>query len=396
MSESVTDGAGLVSRNDFPALFDKLRDAGYDLVGPTVRDQAIVYDTIKTVEDLPVGWTDEQDAGSYRLKRRDDHALFGFAVGPDSWKKFLHRPSISLWKAEKGTTGLTIRVADEHPPKQAFIGMRSCELEALVIQDRVLMGDRFVDPQYASRRQNIFTVAVQCTQAAKTCFCSSMNTGPEIRTGYDLLITELIGEGGHRFLTESGSVAGAAILEKIPHRPAGPADYNDAVRGIDNAKQQMGRHLDTIGIRDLLYRNAENRQWNKIAERCLACTNCTMVCPTCFCTAVEDVTELDGHSAERRRRWDSCFNTNFSFLHGGAVRQSIASRYRQWMTHKLASWQDQFGSSGCVGCGRCISWCPVGIDITEEVTAIRATDLGGESVGSDGRKSDGKPRTNSF
>jgi sulfhydrogenase subunit beta (sulfur reductase) len=378
MSASTESGPGLVSRCDFPVLFDVLSASGYDLIGPTVRDQAIVYDKIDGVEDLPIGWTDEQDAGTYRLKHRADAALFGFNVGPDSWKKFLHRPSIRLWKADKSESGIQFRASDEPAPKQAFIGIRSCELHAVAIQDRVLIQDRFVDPHYASRRRNIFTVAVQCTQAARTCFCSSMDSGPEVRQGYDLVVTELIDGDGHRFVIDSGSAEGAEILKRIPHRKARPADLEAARGAVAEAGRQITRRLDTQGIRDLLYRNAANSHWEKIAERCLACTNCTMVCPTCFCTAVEDVTDLEGGSAERTRRWDSCFTSNFSYLHGGSIRQSTASRYRQWMTHKLASWQDQFGSSGCVGCGRCISWCPVGIDITEEAATIRKTDIGAD------------------
>ena len=134
----------------------------------------------------------------------------------------------------------------------------------------------------------------------------------------------------------------------------------------------MGREMNTDGIHDLLLANLEHPRWEEVAGRCLTCGNCTMVCPTCFCTSVEDTSDLAGVSAERSRRWDSCFTMDFSYIHGGSVRASPKSRYRQWMTHKLATWWDQFGSSGCVGCGRCITWCPVGIDITEEVRAIRA------------------------
>jgi ferredoxin len=122
----------------------------------------------------------------------------------------------------------------------------------------------------------------------------------------------------------------------------------------------------------VLKANLEHPRWTEVAKRCLACTNCTLVCPTCFCSTVEDVTDLGGDQIGRERRWDSCFTLEFSYIHGGSVRRDGASRYRQWLTHKLAHWHDQFGSSGCVGCGRCISWCPVGIDITEEVAAIAA------------------------
>jgi sulfhydrogenase subunit beta (sulfur reductase) len=133
----------------------------------------------------------------------------------------------------------------------------------------------------------------------------------------------------------------------------------------------MGRTMDTKGIKELLYRNYENPRWDDVAKRCLTCGNCTMVCPTCFCTTVEDITDLTGEHVERWRKLDSCFTMDFSYIHGGSVRSSPRARYRQWMTHKLATWIDQFGTSGCVGCGRCITWCPVGIDITEETGAIR-------------------------
>ena len=374
---STTDNRYLVSRHDFPALRTAVRDTGYTLVGPTIRDQAIIYDEINGTEDLPIGWTDEQEAGIYRIRRREDNALFGYNVGPHSWKKFLHLPSISLWTATKTESGFEVDGCEDKVPCYAFIGVRSCELHAIAIQDRVLMGDRYTDPHYAARRKDVFIIAVQCAQAGHTCFCVSMETGPRANHGFDLAVTELIDAERHEFLVEVGSVAGAEVLDKVPRRVATETEWVEAQQATDRAARQMGRHMDTTGIKELLYRNAEHARWDDVAERCLACTNCTMVCPTCFCTAVEDTTDLTGDTAERVRRWDSCFNSQFSYIHGGAVRQTTRSRYRQWLTHKLASWHDQFGSSGCVGCGRCITWCPVGIDITEEVAAIRAEDIGG-------------------
>jgi len=134
----------------------------------------------------------------------------------------------------------------------------------------------------------------------------------------------------------------------------------------------MAVRMPAAGLRELLYRKLEDPHWESVASRCLACGNCTAVCPTCYCARVVDDVAIDGSAAERRQEWESCFNPEFSHLPGGSVRGSIGARYRQWITHKLASWHDQFGTSGCVGCGRCISWCPVGIDITAEVAALRA------------------------
>ena len=365
----------VISRHDFICLLRVLNDAGYTLVGPTIRDQAIVYDQIRSEEELPIGWTDVQEAGTYQLKKREDNALFGYNVGPHSWKKFLHAPLLQLWKATKTVNSFEVHAPAKEVPRYAFIGVRSCELHAILIQDRVLLQDRFADPHYAARRVDALIIAVQCTNAGGTCFCASMETGPRAGNGFDLAITEIIEAEQHYFVIEVGSDKGAEIVAQIPHSTATEKQWAHALQSSERAATHMGRQMDTREIKALLYRNAEHPRWDDTADRCLACANCTMVCPTCFCTDIADITSLDGKSAERVRRWDSCFNSRFSYIHGGNVRQSTHARYRQWLTHKLASWHDQFGSSGCVGCGRCISWCPVGIDITEEVAALQATDL---------------------
>jgi sulfhydrogenase subunit beta (sulfur reductase) len=364
----------IVQAEDLQDLFDALNTRGYQLLGPRVRDGSIVYDELGSVSDLPVGWTDVQEGGMYRLKRRDDNALFGYDVGPHSWKKYLHPPVQRLWHATKGDESLEVQDDTPTPTRRAFIGVRACELNAIAIQDRVFLGDAFVDSQYAARREGVFIVAVNCGQAGATCFCASMGTGPKADKGFDLNLTEVLEGSRHYFVVESGSYAGAEVLSEIPHSDASAGEVEKAEQVVAKATSQMGRKLDTVGLKELLYANVDSPQWEEIAQRCLTCGNCTMVCPTCFCTTVEDVTDLAGVEAERVRKWDSCFTLGFSYIHGGSVRVSPKSRYRQWMTHKLASWQDQFGTSGCVGCGRCITWCPVGIDITEEAAKMRTKD----------------------
>jgi sulfhydrogenase subunit beta (sulfur reductase) len=371
-----TERPHLLLKANLDLLFNALAEAGFKVVGPTVREGAIVYDEIRTHRDLPMGWTDIQQPGSYRLQKRDDDAVFGFAVGPHSWKKYLHPPTLRLWSAERGSDGhITVTASDGEVPRLALLGVRACELAAIAVQDKVLTGGATIDPHYARRRANLFIVAVNCIVAGGTCFCVSMKTGPEVRTGYDLALTELLDESGHTFLIEAGSEAGIEILSRIPADVASEERVAAARSIVAKTAEQMGRAMNTTGIKELLYANLEHERWDDVAKRCLGCANCTMVCPTCFCTTVEDRIDLIGNSAERVRQWDSCFTLDFTHLHGGSIRTSLRSRYRQWMTHKLASWIDQFGSSGCVGCGRCITWCPVGIDITEEVAAIRATDL---------------------
>jgi ferredoxin len=354
-------------------LIDALAGMGYRVVGPALRDDAVVYDDITGIGDLPQGWTDRQEPGRYGVERREDDAFFGYAVGPHSWKKFLFPPVETLWSVRwDADEGMAISQPEALQEKFAFIGVRGCELHAMAIQDRVLCEGEHANTAYAARRQEAFVVAVNCGQAGGTCFCVSMETGPKAESGFDLALTELLEDGEHHFLVEIGSQAGARVMEGVPAEPASAAQLEAAAAVVERTAGQMGRSLDTNGLKELLQGNLEHPRWDEVAERCLTCANCTMVCPTCFCTTVEDHSDLTNQSAERVRKWDSCFTMDFSYIHGGSVRSSTRSRYRQWMTHKLANWIDQFGTSGCVGCGRCVTWCPVGIDITEEAAAIRA------------------------
>jgi len=361
------------------SLVDLLRERGWAVIGPTVRDGAVVHAEIISVDQLPRGVGDLQDAGSYRLRQRDDEALFGFAAGPQGWKAHLFPSRELLWSGRRVGAEVEVEPAVVDAPRLALFGVRSCDLHAIAIHDRVLSQRAVTDSAYRARREATFVVAVTCSEPSGTCFCVSMGTGPVPDSGFDLALTELLDQGGHRFLVVSGSDRGQAILDELRTRAtgddvmdAGEQDVGAAREVGTQAAQAMGRSLDTKGIRDLLYANTEHPQWDDVASRCLSCTNCTLVCPTCFCTSVDDVSDLTGSTTERWRVWDSCFNTEFSYLHGGSVRTSAKSRYRQWATHKLASWMDQFGTSGCVGCGRCIAWCPAAIDLTAEVAAIRS------------------------
>jgi ferredoxin len=358
-------------------LFASLHDAGYTVIGPTVRDGAIVLAELPAASDLPFGWGVQLEPGGYRLRRRADRAAFGHSAGPQSWKQFLHPPREKLWSARLAGGGFEIEQSETgtdktaEPPRLAFFGVRPCDLRAIGIQDQVLGGGHG-NSRYAARRDAILIVAVNCTEPGETCFCASMGTGPGAGPGYDLALTELVTGDRHEFLVDVGTQAGASVMAGVPHAAAAAGTTGAARAAVAEAAQHMGRSMPATGLRELMAGSHDAARWDDIASRCLTCGNCTLACPTCFCTEVEDVTDLSGDHAERWQHWASCFDLDFSYLHGGPVRTSARSRYRQWLTHKLGTWHDQFGSSGCVGCGRCIVWCPVGIDITEEVTALQA------------------------
>jgi formate hydrogenlyase subunit 6/NADH:ubiquinone oxidoreductase subunit I len=370
----------VLDRDAFAALLVALRDDGRELVGPTVRDGAIVLDHLTSIDELPRGVGDEQSPGRYRLRERGDEALFGYAVPAQPFKRELFVPRVELVKIRRSAQGMTIDEPPRPSRRVAFVGIRACEVAAIAVQDKVLRDGPYADADYAARREDVFVLAVHCGEPAGTCFCVSMNTGPRVQSGYDLAATEVL-TPSHRFVIDVGTEAGARALERVAWKRATDADLADANAVIERAAGRMGRALDTHGLRDVLVQNLEHPRWDDVAARCLGCANCTLACPTCFCSTVEDTTDLSGDEATRARRWDSCFTMDFAYVHGGSVRPSLRARYRQWMTHKLATWHDQFGTSGCVGCGRCVTWCPVGIDITEEAAAIRATAKGDPSHG---------------
>jgi ferredoxin len=345
-----------------------LRAGGYTVVGPTESDGAIVLRELSTAAELPSGWGVETGPGRYRLVRRGDRAAFAHSCGPQAWKRFLHPPREALFTATRRADGMDVTGAGGTWPRYAFLGVRPCDLRAIAVQDRVLGQSE----SYAARRRDLLLIAVNCTEPASTCFCVSAGGGPQAGAGYDVALTEIVDSGSPYYLAVAGTDRGHELLDGLPGSPPDASIVDRAHRAVSAAGERMQRSLPAVDLRQMLAATLEAPRWDQVADRCLTCGNCTMACPTCFCTSVTDTTDLSGDHAQRWQQWASCFDIDFSYLHGGPVRASTRSRYRQWLTHKLGTWHDQFGESGCVGCGRCIAWCPVGIDITEETTALAA------------------------
>jgi len=364
---SRADQTGFLPLDQLPALVDGLTKRGYQCVGPAVEKGAIVMRELSAADALPRGLQAEQSAGRYRLTRDPHNRYFAWANGPQAIKPLAFAAKESLWRVERDATGV-LQFAAVAPlvHAQAIIGVRACDLAALALQDAHFLREGRRDSHYAQRREQLFLVAVQCAEPASTCFCASTGDGPTPTAGYDLALGE-IADG---FIVVAGSAKGKAVLDALHLVPATPQQVEAGRQQGQAAAAAQTRSLPGRSLRAALMSQLEHPRWDDVAARCLACGNCTAVCPTCFCHAEVDEPALDGQSSEHARIWDSCFGEVHGHLHGFNVRPDIRSRYRQWLTHKLATWHDQFGRSGCVGCGRCIAWCPVGIDLTAEVAAL--------------------------
>jgi NAD(P)H-flavin reductase len=365
-SDAMGTGRAFLPRSGFDRLLAVLRADGRRVIGPTLGEGAIVYDEIRRASDLPTGWTSEQEPGRYRVAPSGRDRMFGFAVGPTSWKRWTFPPRVPLTIGHRTDGQSAFDDAAPTPARLAFLGVRACEIRALLVQDRVLTGGHAIDRDYAARRANALVIAVECEVPASTCFCTSMGTGPEVGEGVDIAMTEL--DDG--FVLRAGSGVGRRLVAALDLRAATEAEEAAARASVAEARARIGDPVPTDGLPERLRAATGSPRWAQIAERCLECTNCTLVCPTCFCTSVTEVSDLDGNESVNERVWDSCHTLGFARVAGGNFRPRVQDRYRQWLTHKFSTWWDQFGESGCVGCGRCIAWCPVGIDVRAELLAV--------------------------
>ncbi|MCS7277381.1 MAG: 4Fe-4S dicluster domain-containing protein [Aquificaceae bacterium] len=345
----------------FSELFERLKEE-YRIIAPKIKDGVILYSDVESLKDLPFGIRNVEFPGFCSLERVE--GFFTYTHPVNSIKSFIHPPQLKLMKVIKSEEGLKFQVSYPED-KFCFFDVRACDLSALSVLDKVFLSSNpHPDPYYWNLRREAFIVAVNCTYATHTCFCTTMGNGPEVKESYHLLITELDGE----FLIEVGLEKGRELMESLKNkRYVEEGDFEKKKERIERAISFMEKAFEREGLPQKLYERMDCRHWEYLDKKCLACTSCTQVCPTCFCFDIVENNHPEFEESERVRVWDSCFSPEFATVHRYNLRQSIHSRYRQWLMHKFAYWVDQFGVFGCVGCGRCITWCPVGIDIRQEV-----------------------------
>ena len=365
----------ILNKSDFDELLTVLKDMQYELYGPQLKDDAIVYDLLSSQEQLPQNISDDQRPGQYSVSNTQTGRWFAWANAVQGIKPLVFVPVEKLWSATHDTEiGLSFNPVDVSEKPRAIIGVRNCDLAGLRLQDQHFLEQEYVDPYYQSRRQNLFLVAVNCTHPAATCFCHRTGDGPIANNGYDLVFDEL----EDVFVVSAGSDKGQDVIDLLPvidSREHHLTQVSLQRQQVNKSQMSSIKPMTDIDIQKKLNFNFETDAWDDIAKRCLACGNCTSVCPTCFCYSERDVPatgedKLDLSISTYIREWDSCFNQSHSYIHGIVIRPETKFRYRQWLSHKFSTWFDQYGRSGCVGCGRCVTWCPVGIDVIEVIGTV--------------------------
>lgn len=254
--------------------------------------------------------------------------------------------------------------------KRIVFGIRPCDVSAIAFLDKVFSDD-FPDEYYLRRRENLTLVALTCQEPGEDCFCVCADCGPAAESGYDLQLTEL----GGAFLVEVGSDKGSSIVSShkdlfdsaLPKQIEVRLGLEERVR--DKFKEATSYFAQAV--RRITTESIGEDMWRYIGDRCLSCGGCSYVCPTCFCFNVVDHAQDCG--GFRCRGWDSCALAGFTRMAGGHnPRKERQDRRNRRFYHKLAQYYiDKYGRHGCVGCGRCISACPGGIDMPAVVKAMR-------------------------
>jgi len=330
---------GKINKSDLKKLVDAIRKDGI-FYGPVKRGQEVLLS--------PVGQGDEIELDYYNFKLPPKNLFF--------------QKSEVLFTYEEGKMS-------EVPLKNissVLFGVRPCDSISFLYLDRVFLDENFLDPYYRNRRNNTVVIALACSVPRTTCFCTSVGGKPTGREGADLFSSLL----GDSLLFEACSEKGRTFMANYSSFFQEPD--RDDIKARDEQSEGAGEKIgkvDVAGITEKLADLFGSPLWEEISRRCLGCGACTYLCPTCHCFGLYD--EKYDSKGARIRVQDSCMFPFFVLeASGHNPRDLIWERMRQRVMHKFFTTVKNFENMYCVGCGRCITACPVNMDIRETLREI--------------------------
>lgn len=335
----------LIKKDVFLNFIDTLKYE-YKVIGPVKENSHYIFKEIYSSSDLQM-----------------DYPTTMLSPG----KMFIYKPREDILRFNIESS-IAIEEIKHEIEKQIIVGIHPCDMHAILYLDRVFLNG-FIDPHYKMRRENSILIAINCSQVLENCFCSSVGTGPylKVHSGYDMVLTDL----GDDYLVEIKS----SRAFNIKGKEANPEIFKLKSEKEKTLLNSFRKHIDVKGIDELFIKNLDHPVWSITAdERCLSCSNCVMVCPTCFCYDIIDEMDMNLKEIIRFRQLDACQDIKFAKVHGGNYRQRRSSRLRQFVMHNL-NYTSQYGLIKTVGCGRCITWCPTKIDLTEITKEIQRSYL---------------------
>lgn len=311
-----------------------------------------------------------EHAGKYRFQRltRWSEARLDYDRTILPPKKYFLPPRETLFSYRDGKGYIPCVDGLEQPI--VLFGVHACDVYALNILDQVFSG-RFADPYYQTRRKNIAVIGIDCVPD-EHCFCRSMRAD-FVDRGFDLFFYDI----GDYYLTLVGSARGDdMVLATGPlFQPVTRADVEEYKHRSSNKRQSFRLDVEIRDLPEIFEMEYQSGIWDELGEKCLSCGSCSMVCPTCYCFDVADDVELGSPAGRRTRSWDSCLFATHALVAGGEnFRKTRASRIKFRFYHKQRGFVAEYGRPSCVGCGRCITACPVKIDIIEVINRLRGVE----------------------
>jgi sulfhydrogenase subunit beta (sulfur reductase) len=311
-----------------------------EVLAPVRKGDLVILEKIDSARDVVLEFDNTKESPKFAL--------------------FPQRETLFRYRAQKGK--VEMNVPSNKEKGQVLFGIRPCDARGLLLLDRVFGGD-CSDPYYAEKRANTLVVSLGCVNPNPTCFCQSMGGGPCSPEGADLFFMDL----GDRYAVEAGSDKGAALLQDRAFEDADEEALVLSEKIKRQAEASMKPSILKENLKEQLEELFDDPVWNEWAETCLGCGICTYLCPTCHCFDLCD--EAAGQTGERIRVWDSCQFPLFTQQASGFnPRPTVKERFRQRIMHKFSYLPETQAMLGCVGCGRCVTECPVNLDIREAMT----------------------------